>query len=147
MRLGPILAVFVASGLAFAGDSGKTVYLHVGPAESSIDAIARKHFSTLYQIQDIAASENYYSPPNGMPDERLASAPDETQQCVGGSVLVLYVVSEVGETKDAFVASATSPRLAEAAMTAVARRTYKPARLEGHAVPVIVASRLQFTCP
>jgi len=114
-----------------------------GDGGAVIDRRIREAYRPRFTLVDTSTRDGY-SGPEPVAGEMPKSPATESGQLLGGYVLAVYLVSAQGLVTDPVVLTASDPRLADAALRAMAQWRFKPARLNGAPVASTAAQEFNF---
>lgn len=117
-----------------------------GDGSPTLDRAIKGAYAARYAIVDTAASQGYAGP-RTTAGELPQSATGPSGGPPGGYVLAAYIVDGDGRVKDPVILSSTDPRLAAAALEAMAHWRFSPATLDGRPVASTAAQEFTFGGP
>jgi len=133
------------SARAFADAPAKPViYNHLeGDGGIELDRAIKAAYGDKFDVEDIRLGDGFVEP-----EATAGKMPDpirnEFGQLVGGYVLVVYLVTPEGLVADPVIISSTDPRLARAALEAMADWRFNPGTLKGSAIATTAAQEFTF---
>ena len=134
-------SVIAPNAADFAARLPAKVYIMIGTADAN-EATARG----IEGLGRTPGTEFLLLPKDAIPPKAVRqSAPEYPRYAGQGQARVLGLISTSGEVVAVYCLSATHPAFGSAAAEAVGHWKYKPAKLNGTAIPVIFTQLMEFS--
>jgi Gram-negative bacterial TonB protein C-terminal len=146
-----VIAAFVIALVSYPscgmGADEPTVFNHTAGPLTDLDKLAHEHYGKTYNVVDVTDQDHVYVGPKGVSGFGPPAAVYAHEHCISGRALVLYIVRNTGEISSPYAVKLSDALLKTAAVQAVSRFRFRPARLDGRPVSAVAVSMLTFTCP
>jgi hypothetical protein len=147
-----LLFVFVAPILALMSlrvlsTKEQVVFNHISGQRTELDEAVHKHFDKTYRVADFTDRDHAYTYPKPASSFGPIRPVYIDNQCLLGTVWVVYVITAEGAVASSHALKSTNPALAKVAVQRMAEWRFQPALLDDRLVSVVATSLFSFPCP